>query len=166
MRIPMVKVLMAMVLCLLLSTPLPASDFSCSPQPVSSAELKEPAFEEAYRAVALAREAYEAAQRVLRQPLVNQAKKPPKAIYELINPKKVWCAKAGGTLQESLVVWAKTAGWLLQWHSDYDYPILADICFTGTFEKAMEEVVDAYKEAEHPLYLDIYPQQQLTVVTH
>lgn len=124
------------------------------------------------RAGILAAQAYALAESLLSQPSLNEQKKimpvpsapmppePPEV------PEKTWCAPLGKTLKSSLMAWGKISGWSMKWNAEYDYPVLAEVCFKGSFEQAMEAVINAYQEAEYPLYLDIYPQQQLTVISH
>lgn len=116
------------------------------------------------RAAILAAQAYELAESLMSQPSLNELKR--NSIQGSMTPHKSWCAQSGNTLKESLLTWGKTSGWSINWQSEYDYPVLAPVCFTGSFEQAMEQVIHAYKEAEYPLYLDLYPQQQLSVISH
>lgn len=118
------------------------------------------------RAAILAAQAYELAESLMSQPSLNELKKRSSIQAEAITPQKSWCAQSGNTLKESLITWGKTSGWSIKWQSEYDYPVLAPVCFTGSFEQALEQVIHAYKEAEYPLYLDLYPQQQLSVISH
>jgi hypothetical protein len=117
------------------------------------------------RAKSLYTLAYELAERLISQPSLNEQQGIP-VQAEAVFPEKTWCAQSGNTLKESLITWGKTSGWSIKWQSEYDYPVLAQVCFKGTFEQAMNEFIHAYKEAEYPLYLDIYPQQQLSVISH
>lgn len=118
------------------------------------------------RAEILAAQAYALAESLLSQPSLNELKRRSSIQAGAMPTEKIWCAPSGKTLKTSLISWGKTSGWSMKWHAEYDYPVLAEVCFKGSFEQALEQVIHAYKEAEYPLYLDIYPQQQLSVISH
>ncbi len=76
----------------------------------------------------------------------------------------ICCLYKGRTLKHSVHRWAQSAGWTLQWPFPYDYPILVTTCFKGGFSQAIQAVTQAYSQAEHPFYLDLYPQQRLVII--
>lgn len=86
--------------------------------------------------------------------------------FEYLPSVEMWCLDKGKMLRDGLRGWESKAGWTLFWDLDYDYPILAPVCFQGVFEKALEDLANAYGDAERPFYLDIYPQQKLAVVSN
>jgi hypothetical protein len=78
----------------------------------------------------------------------------------------IWCLYQGKTLKQALNSWSQRAGWTLQWEFRHDYPIVITTCFKGSFSQALQAVTRAYEPAEHPFYLDLYPQQRLAIVGH
>lgn len=76
-----------------------------------------------------------------------------------------WCGYPGNTLRGTLQTWATTAEWTLQWRFPHDYPISITTCFQGDFTQALQQLAQAYRKAERPFYLDLYPKQRLLVVS-
>lgn len=78
----------------------------------------------------------------------------------------IWCLYQGKTLKQALNSWSQSAGWTLQWQFRHDYPIVVTTCFKGNFSQVLQAVTQAYEDAEHPFYLDLYPQQRLAIIGH
>lgn len=71
-----------------------------------------------------------------------------------------WCLSPEIMLSDNMKVWAKRAHWSLKWLSeDYDYPVEAGYCISGSFQQAMNTVASSYRA----LRLDVYPNQTLIV---
>lgn len=99
----------------------------------------------------------------------NQAGSPPSPLHQAPRSyvparPSICCLYKGRTLKQSVNRWAQSAGWTLQWQFPYDYPILVTTCFKGGFLQAIQAVTQVYSQAEHPFYLDIYPQQRLAII--
>ena len=77
----------------------------------------------------------------------------------------VWLAKTGATLRESVSEWGDKAGWQVVWSADYDYPILAQLTFEGSFIDAIVGVFRSYEKAERPLLVDVHESQKLIVIS-
>ena len=62
---------------------------------------------------------------------------------------RVWEAKAGDSLKQTLRRWSRENGFELQWHAAGDYRLDADLLVAGEFDEALEtllvEAVDAQK---------------------
>ncbi len=161
------KTLIMLLLLLLFASPIlqagyPTSDENNLPREATTNSIQSDN-DIRQRAEILAAQAYALAERLLSQPSLNEQKK---VMRVQSAPKKTWCAPSGKTLKSSVIAWGKTSGWSIKWNAEYDYPVLVEVCFKGSFEEAMEAMINVYKEAEYPLYLDIYPPQQLTVISH
>lgn len=59
-----------------------------------------------------------------------------------------WSAPAGATLRRVLTDWSEQAGVQLHWSSQFDYPIQANIRMTGTYQKAVETLLDGLRDAK------------------
>ncbi|HGG6757226.1 TPA: TcpQ domain-containing protein [Salmonella enterica subsp. enterica serovar Java] len=82
-----------------------------------------------------------------------------------------WKAAAGITLHESLTAWAEKADcpngghWVVIWQTPVDYLIEAPLTFRGSFESALGQVFDLYRQAEKRLYAEAHRAQCLVSVT-
>jgi type IV pili sensor histidine kinase/response regulator len=82
-----------------------------------------------------------------------------------------WKAAAGITLHESLTAWAEKADcpngghWVVIWQTPVDYLIEAPLTFRGSFESALDQVFDLYRQAEKRLYAEAHRAQCLVSVT-
>jgi len=76
---------------------------------------------------------------------------------------ETWCVTDDMTLSDNMKAWAKRAHWHVQWNSEYDYPIDAGFCVSGSFQQAINTVASSYITAQRVLRLDIYPKQTLIV---
>src|SRR5260364_311919 len=78
----------------------------------------------------------------------------------------VWLAKTGSTLRESVLQWADKAGWQVLWMpEDLDYPIIADLRYEGSFERAVTDLFHAYEKAERPFWVNGNSTQKALMVT-
>ncbi len=59
-----------------------------------------------------------------------------------------WQADSGATLRSILVDWAEQANVSLVWKSKFNYPIQVDVNISGSFEKAVQTVLDGLSSAE------------------
>lgn len=86
-----------------------------------------------------------------------------KLAAERANP--VWVAKTGATLRESVTEWGDKAGWQVVWSAGFDYPILAQLTFGGSFLDAIVGIFRSYEKAERPLLVDVHESQKLIVIS-
>lgn len=73
---------------------------------------------------------------------------------------QVWTIKQGETLTEALNNWAKRAGYSVVWNADHTFDIEAAASFDGDFTKAITSLFSAYKDADRPVVVDLYPDQK------
>jgi hypothetical protein len=70
-----------------------------------------------------------------------------------------WKAKAGATARQALIEWAARDKWNIQWDAPYDFPVVADLTYSGPFEKAVADMFEAYGDpsrTDKPVRVDIY----------
>jgi Toxin co-regulated pilus biosynthesis protein Q len=97
----------------------------------------------------------------------------------LITPSKpdlIWTLSQGSTLKSALMQWIKqpdaqcapstTGYWTLHWNTrGVNYPIDAELRFTGSFQQAITALFELYRDAEKPLYVRGYEHQCLIIVS-
>lgn len=72
-------------------------------------------------------------------------------------PVREWhLSVADHTVKTALTRWAKEDGWQLVWNVPIDFGVDADATVTGTFEQALQAVVDALKKSETPIQAVLY----------
>ncbi|MGN6319931.1 toxin co-regulated pilus biosynthesis Q family protein [Trinickia sp.] len=72
-------------------------------------------------------------------------------------PVREWhLSLADHTVKTALTRWAKEDGWQLVWDVPLDFGVDADATVTGTFEQALQAVVDALKKSETPIQAILY----------
>lgn len=72
-------------------------------------------------------------------------------------PVRQWhLSLADHTVKTALTRWAKEDGWQLVWDVPLDFGVDADATVTGTFEQALQAVVDALKKSETPIQAILY----------
>jgi hypothetical protein len=76
-----------------------------------------------------------------------------------------WRIHAGSTLRKSIETWASAARYQVVWHARHGFNIEANATFQGDFLTATKSLFDGYGASESPLYVDVYPDQRLLVVT-
>lgn len=76
-----------------------------------------------------------------------------------------WRIHAGSTLRQTIDQWASAARYQVVWHARHGFNIEADANFPGDFLTAVKNLFDSYEAADAPLYVDVYPDQRLLVVT-
>lgn len=76
-----------------------------------------------------------------------------------------WVAKQGSTLRDAVLEWGTKAEWEVVWIPDFDYPIVAQLSFDGSFLDAVVGTFRAYEKAERPLLVDIFEPQKLIVIS-
>jgi len=74
-----------------------------------------------------------------------------------------WCMNKAMTLSENMRSWASKAHWQVKWQSDYDYPLEADFCISGSYLQALDMLAQSYSTASRVLRLDVYPRQSIAV---
>lgn len=93
------------------------------------------------------------------------------AIKPVATP-KVWQAKTGSTLKDTLFLWAANEKcikgdndtWRVAWMTDVNYRIDAPLSFSGPFREALNDVFHLYTTAAVPLYAGISTTQCLIEV--
>lgn len=72
-------------------------------------------------------------------------------------PVKQWhLSVSDHTVKTALTRWAKEDGWQLVWDVPLDFGVDADATVTGTFEQALQAVVEALKKSETPIQAILY----------
>lgn len=77
----------------------------------------------------------------LPQPEPLQIENPPVFVPQ------VWEARPGQTLRQLLQEWSARAGVELNWAAEYDYPVMASLNMTGTFEEAVRVLLGGFDAA-------------------
>ncbi|WP_250625584.1 toxin co-regulated pilus biosynthesis Q family protein [Pinirhizobacter soli] len=80
-------------------------------------------------------------------------------------PNPTWRIRTGSTLRLTLTEWANTARYKVVWEARHGFDIEADATIPGDFVAAVTALFDAYRSAAPALYVDIYPDQRIIVVT-
>lgn len=124
----------------------PATRSTSRPAPPPS-----PSRKEAHGPLAKARPSAPAATPISRTAAVITLQKP-------IAP--AWTIKQGETLTQALNDWAGKAGYSVVWNADHTFNIEASASFDGNFIKAVTDLFDAYKGADRPIVVDLYPDQK------
>ncbi|MGN5477577.1 toxin co-regulated pilus biosynthesis Q family protein [Cupriavidus basilensis] len=70
------------------------------------------------------------------------------------------------TLRQSLMRWAKDAGWQVSWEAKYDFPVQLEAAFGGTFENAVEQLTASLRTSEFPLLGCMYEGNRVVRVLH
>lgn len=60
----------------------------------------------------------------------------------------VWAVQRGDTLHDTLQKWAAKAHIDLSWQSEYDYPLQANLSFSGSFEDAVRGLLTGLQDAK------------------
>lgn len=76
-----------------------------------------------------------------------------------------WIAKSGSTLRTAVTEWATKEGWQVVWGPTFDYPIVAQLSFDGSFLDAIVEIFRSYEKADRPLLVDVHAAQKLLYIT-
>jgi hypothetical protein len=72
-------------------------------------------------------------------------------------PVRAWhLSVSDHTVKAALARWAKEDGWQLVWDVPIDFGVDADATVHGTFEQALQAVVDALKKSETPIQAVMY----------
>jgi hypothetical protein len=90
------------------------------------------------------------------EPSTGAAIEPPPAAPPP-EPARAWhLSVSDHTVKTALARWAKEDGWQLVWDVPIDFGIDADATVNGTFEQALQAVVDALKKSETPIQAVMY----------
>ncbi|KVR89451.1 toxin co-regulated pilus biosynthesis Q family protein [Burkholderia vietnamiensis] len=76
-----------------------------------------------------------------------------------------WIAKSGSTLRTAVTEWATKEGWQVVWGPTFDYPIVSQLSFDGSFLDAIVGVFRSYEKADRPLLVDVHAAQKLLYIT-
>lgn len=66
------------------------------------------------------------------------------------NRQATWFFQSGTTLQDVLAEWADKAGWQLDWQATEVYPITGSGSVTGTFQEAVTQLINAFRDLPRP----------------
>ncbi|MCY1532245.1 Toxin co-regulated pilus biosynthesis protein Q [compost metagenome] len=78
-----------------------------------------------------------------------------------------WVVRATDlTLRQSLMRWAKDAGWQVSWEVKYDFPVQLEAAFGGTFEDAVEQFTASLRTSEFPLLGCMYEGNRVVRILH
>ncbi|EAV3919150.1 toxin co-regulated pilus biosynthesis Q family protein [Salmonella enterica] len=72
-----------------------------------------------------------------------------------------WASQGGDSLKNTVYRWSQLAGYKVVWDAPYDFPIMANVILSGSYESALTELFNAYAESERPLKVDIFHSQKL-----
>ena len=68
------------------------------------------------------------------------------------------------TLKDALRKWCKISGWQLIWHVDVDYPIVASWTLWGSFESAINQVLQSSQQLNIPLFATMHDDNRVLEV--
>ena len=71
-------------------------------------------------------------------------------------PSSNWAVPADASLRESLEGWSEAAGWTVVWDSKTDYRIRVSATFSGTFESAVSELINAVHVTNPEIAVTLY----------
>lgn len=71
-------------------------------------------------------------------------------------PEVSWKLVRGIALHTQLQKWATTAGWQLEWKLNRSWVVPADVKLTGTFDQALEQVINALAGEGKPINLVLW----------
>jgi hypothetical protein len=78
-----------------------------------------------------------------------------------------WEVKASDvSLRQTLIRWAKDAGWQVSWEIGYDYPVQLEGSFTGTFEDAVDQFMGSLRYSDYPALACMYEANHVVRVLH
>ncbi|WP_157643288.1 toxin co-regulated pilus biosynthesis Q family protein [Burkholderia ubonensis] len=78
-----------------------------------------------------------------------------------------WEVKASDvTLRQTLIRWAKDAGWQVSWEIGYDYPVQLEGSFTGSFENAVDQFMGSLRYSDYPALACMYDANHVVRVLH
>jgi hypothetical protein len=84
--------------------------------------------------------------------------------------KTVWAIRPeDGTVRQTLIRWAKTAGWAFSsnlWTVPVDIPVIASATFNGNFKKAVQELMTATELGDTPVQACFYENLVIRVVPY
>ena len=70
------------------------------------------------------------------------------------------------TLRQTLIRWAKDAGWQVSWEIGYDYPVQLEGSFSGTFEDAVGQYMGSLRYSDYPALACMYEANHVVRVLH
>lgn len=70
------------------------------------------------------------------------------------------------TLRQSLMRWARDAGWQVSWEIPYDYPVQLEGSFTGNFEDAVDQFMGSLRYSDYPALACMYEANHVVRVLH
>lgn len=78
---------------------------------------------------------------------------------------KRWYVPSGVSLFNVLQHWTKAAGWSLIWDVEYQFDLMATASFSGDFMAAMKMLMDSLGGVQPMLYIRVYPENKVVVVS-
>jgi hypothetical protein len=115
-----------------------APAYPAAPQPMAMQQMPAPMPE--YGAPPMASTGSPAQASAAAQPL--QIQNP--ALFQSMT----WEAKPGQTLRALLQDWCSKVGAELNWQAEYDYPVMASLSMSGTFEEAVRTILAGFNTAK------------------
>jgi len=82
----------------------------------------------------------------------------------LVEVQVIFKAKPGRTLRDTLQEWTKVSGWHLQWETNRTFSIEAEVQFTGNFESATAQLVQAFSSASPPVRARYFQTNKVLVI--
>lgn len=76
-----------------------------------------------------------------------------------------WVVRSGMSLREVLVSWTQFAGWQLVWDMADDFALGADARFTGEFDSAVTQLIDAIAQSGELVSVTLYAGNQTVRVS-
>lgn len=79
-------------------------------------------------------------------------------------PNTQWSTQSGESLQSTVYQWSRRAGYEVVWDAPYDFPVMASIVLSGSYESALAKLFNAYAASERPLKVDVFRSQKVVHV--
>ncbi|PIJ49836.1 hypothetical protein BL250_10535 [Erwinia sp. OLTSP20] len=76
-----------------------------------------------------------------------------------------WEIKKGQSLEETLYLWSKKAGWNLVWETNDDYMITSSAVIPGDFSTAINNLFNYTGQLQPPVYISLYDNNRVLRVS-
>lgn len=96
---------------------------------------------------------------------VTAAPAAPVAPVAPVIPTKTWTAANGTTLQSTIKLWAKDAGWAVAWNDERpDLEVVGTVSVPGTLVDAVSYLFNVYQRSGAKYDVELYTEQKLVLV--